>query len=107
MNAAGNFVPPELVFPRTNMKAELLDGTPPGTIAASHPSDGIQHHIFTDWLQHFIKVVKPTVGDHLLFSYKRFSCIITSKAEWGENYLPTASFDTQTPTLGYCFHGSI
>jgi hypothetical protein len=29
-------VPPRLVFPRSNMKAELLDGAPPGSVAACH-----------------------------------------------------------------------
>lgn len=63
MNAAGVYVPPLIVFPRINMKAELLDGTPPGTIAATHPSGWIQLPIFTDWLHHFIKFVKPTRED--------------------------------------------
>lgn len=63
MNAAGFYVPPLIVFPRTNMKAELLDGTPPGTIAATHPSGWIQLPIFTEWLLHFVKFVKATKDD--------------------------------------------
>lgn len=42
------------------MKAELLDGTPPGTVAATHPSGWIKLPIFTDWMRHFIGIVKPT-----------------------------------------------
>ena len=63
MNAAGAFVPPLVIFPRKNMKAELLDGAPPGTIAACHPSGWIQLPIFTDWLRHFIHHVHATVAD--------------------------------------------
>lgn len=63
MNAAGGFVPPLFVFPRKNMKEELLDGAPPGSIAACHPSGWIQQHIFTQWLKHFIVHVKPTEDD--------------------------------------------
>ncbi|XP_072395015.1 uncharacterized protein [Diabrotica undecimpunctata] len=45
------------------MKAELLNGAPPGTIAACHVSGWIQSHIFTNWLQHFISHVKPSEAD--------------------------------------------
>jgi hypothetical protein len=38
MSAAGHFVPPLIVHPRVNMKAELLDGAPPGTTAVCHKS---------------------------------------------------------------------
>lgn len=66
MNAAGGFIPPLFVFPRKNMKAELLDGAPPGSIAACHPSGWIQQHIFSQWLQHFIDIVKPSREDPVL-----------------------------------------
>jgi hypothetical protein len=49
MGASGHSVPPLLVFPRKNMKPELLDGVLPGTIAACHPSEWIQQEIFTMW----------------------------------------------------------
>lgn len=66
MNAAGGFVPPLFVFPRKNMKAELLDGAPAGSIAECHPSGWIQSHIFTRWMQHFINHVKPSKEDPVL-----------------------------------------
>ncbi|KAK9739565.1 DDE superfamily endonuclease [Popillia japonica] len=66
MNAVGGFVPPLFVFPRKNMKADLLDGAPPGTIAACHPSGWIQQHIFSQWLQHFIGHIKPSLQDQVL-----------------------------------------
>lgn len=66
MSPAGIFVPPLIVFPRKNMKPELLNGCPPGTIAKCHKSGWIQAHIFTNWLQHFIDYVKPTPQDPVL-----------------------------------------
>ena len=38
MNATVTYVPTLQVFPRSNMKAELLDGAPPGLMAACHKS---------------------------------------------------------------------
>lgn len=59
VSASGNYVPPLLIFPRIRMKAELLDGAPPGTVAVCHPSGWIQSEIFVEWLNHFISAVKP------------------------------------------------
>jgi hypothetical protein len=42
MNATVTYVPHLLVFPRSNMKAELLERPPPGSIAACH-KDGWIH----------------------------------------------------------------
>lgn len=58
MSASGQFIPPLMVFPRKNMKAELLDGAPPGTIGGCHPSGWIQPELFTKWLIHFMSIVK-------------------------------------------------
>lgn len=63
MNPAGHFIPPLLVFPRKNMKQELMDGTPLGSIFACHPSGWIQSDIFTQWFRHFIKHVEPTAAN--------------------------------------------
>jgi len=56
----GHFIPPLLVFPRKNMKQELMNGTPPGSIHVCHPSGWIQSEIFSQWFLHFIKHTKPT-----------------------------------------------
>ena len=63
MNAAGTFVPPLIVFPRKNMKEELMDGAPLGSVSACHPSGWIQTHIFTKWFDHFVNFVKPSSED--------------------------------------------
>lgn len=66
MDAAGGFVPPLIVFPRKNMKPELINGMPPGSIYACHPSGWIQTDIFTRWFLHFIDYTKPSEKDPVL-----------------------------------------
>ncbi|XP_065684444.1 uncharacterized protein LOC136096852 [Hydra vulgaris] len=36
-SASGRYMPPMLIFPRQRMKAELMDGAPPGAWAECHP----------------------------------------------------------------------
>ncbi|KAJ4425741.1 hypothetical protein ANN_27937 [Periplaneta americana] len=38
MSAGGNFVPPMMIFPRTNWIDRLMKGAPPGAIGRCHPS---------------------------------------------------------------------
>ena len=63
ISPTGHFSPPLLVFQRKNMKQELLNGTPPGSIHAYHPSGWIQSETFSQWFLHFIKHTKPTKED--------------------------------------------
>jgi hypothetical protein len=51
MNATIMYVPPLLVFPRSNMKAYLLDSTPPGSVAACHKAGWIQKGSCTQWFK--------------------------------------------------------
>ena len=60
------FTPPLLVFPRKNMKQELMNGTPPASIHACHPSVWLQSEIFSQWFLHFIKHTKPTKDDPVI-----------------------------------------
>jgi hypothetical protein len=68
MNVIGMYVPPLLVFPRCNMKAELLDGAPPGSIAACHKAGWIQKESFTQWFKHFVSYVKPSKEDPVILT---------------------------------------
>ena len=66
MNAAGNYVPPMLIFPRVQRKPELMDGAPPGSVYACHPSGWMQTDLFTDWFHHFLAFAKPTKSKPVL-----------------------------------------
>jgi hypothetical protein len=63
ISPAGHYIPPLIIFPRKNMKMELMKGAPPGSIYACHPSGWIQTDLFTQWFRHFIQHVKPTEED--------------------------------------------
>ena len=60
MNAAGFFVPPLVIFPRKRMKDELMDNSPPGSIAVQHESGWMQSHICVSWFEHFVKHSNPS-----------------------------------------------
>jgi len=66
MSPIGHFIPPLLVFPRKNMKEELMNGSQPGSIHACHPSGWIQSEIFSQWFLYFIKHTKPTKEDPVI-----------------------------------------
>jgi len=66
MSASGVFVPPLLIFPRVRMKLELLEGSPPGTAYACHPSGWMQMEIFVQWFRHFLSHTKPSENDPVL-----------------------------------------
>jgi hypothetical protein len=59
MSPNGHFILPLLVFQRKYMKPELMNGTPPGSINACHPSGWMQSETFTQQFLHFIKHTKP------------------------------------------------
>ena len=60
MNAAVTYVGSRLVFPRSNMQAELLGRTPPGSTAACHKAGWIQIECFLQWFKHSVRFVKPS-----------------------------------------------
>jgi hypothetical protein len=80
MSASGQFVPPLLIFPRKNVKSELLDGEPPGTICTCHTFRRIQTESFTQWFGQFISVVKHKTDDPVVlvldghYSHKEYRC---------------------------------
>ncbi|XP_020290120.1 tigger transposable element-derived protein 1-like isoform X2 [Pseudomyrmex gracilis] len=60
MSAGGNFVPPMMIFPRTNWTNRLMKGAPPGAVGKCHPSGWVEPHLFASWFSHFIDYVRPT-----------------------------------------------
>lgn len=58
MNAAGEFVPPMLIFKRKRMTESLMRGGPPNTLYDCSESGWIVSILFTKWLKHFIKCLR-------------------------------------------------
>lgn len=56
----GTYLPPALIFPRKNMKAELMDGAPVGSVAFTRENGYMNSDIFPKWSKHFAKYAKPS-----------------------------------------------
>lgn len=59
-NAAGNHIPPMLIYKRKRMKEELLDGAPPGTISFCNDSGWMTNESFSSWMDLFVLHAKPS-----------------------------------------------
>ena len=53
-------------FSKKKCETELMNGTPPGSIHACHPSGRIQSEIFTHWFLRLIKHTKPAKEDPVI-----------------------------------------
>ena len=69
MSPTGHFISPLPVFPRKCMKRELMNGTPPGSIHACHPSGWIQSEIYFPVVSSFHQIYKVD---------KRRSCYLST-----------------------------
>lgn len=66
MSASGSYMPTMLIFPRKLPNAQLLDHTPPGTLAEFHPSGWIQTDIFVKCFKKFVAFTHPTAENPVL-----------------------------------------
>jgi hypothetical protein len=83
MSPIGPFIPPLLVFPRKNMKEELMSDSQPGSIHVCHPLGWIQSEIFSQWFLHFVKHTKPTKDNSVILV-------------WDEHYSHTRNLEVIT-----------
>ncbi|XP_011875210.1 PREDICTED: uncharacterized protein LOC105566092 isoform X2 [Vollenhovia emeryi] len=60
ISAAGNYMPPMLIFPRKRMQQEFQTGLPPGSWAEVHSSGWINKNLFLSWFKKFIDFSKPS-----------------------------------------------
>ena len=58
VNAAGNSVPPMLVFPRVKLTDHIMKNAPPDLIGVANPSGWMSAACFTEFIKHFIKHTK-------------------------------------------------
>ena len=56
INAAGNSIPPFLVFPRVHFKDAMLHGAPRGSVGAAHQTGWMTTENFTAFIRHFNQV---------------------------------------------------
>ena len=62
MSAAGNFIPPVIIFRRKRMKDELMDQAPAGSLGLCRPNDSgyMNSDVFPEFLRHFQRHSHPT-----------------------------------------------
>jgi len=86
VNAIGNLVPPALIMPRKNYKAEYFDGAPPGTLELCYPTGYMVGSLFLKWMQHFVSYVGATETNKVLLivdghsSHKNLEALEFAKA---------------------------
>jgi hypothetical protein len=80
VNAFGNSVPPVLIFPRVNFKNHMLHGAPPLSYGTCNPSGWSTAEIFVEFLEHFIKLVKPSKDRKVLLILDNHESHITIDA---------------------------
>ncbi|XP_023215632.1 uncharacterized protein LOC111618357 isoform X2 [Centruroides sculpturatus] len=61
ISAAGTFLPPMVIYPRTRINPNLLFGSFPGTAAYAAPSGWMDVDLFLKYIGHFIKYVRPSM----------------------------------------------
>ncbi|KAJ3655638.1 hypothetical protein Zmor_014759 [Zophobas morio] len=66
MSSGGRFIPPALIFPRKNYKAEYFDGCPPETLGLCYETGYMVSDLFSKWMDHFINHVKPSKEEKVL-----------------------------------------
>ena len=65
-NAAGNFVPPMLVFPRKKFKNKFIRDGPNGCVAAATSSGWMEPETFLLLMKHFVIPVKVNIEHPVL-----------------------------------------
>lgn len=86
VNAIGNFVPPAIIIPRRNHKAEYFDCAPPGTLELCNPSGYMIGNLFLRWMRHFVAFVNASVTNKVLLildghsSHKNLEALEFAKA---------------------------
>lgn len=66
-NAIGSFLPPAFIFgKRKRIGERMLDGGPVGSVAFASDSGWVNSDIFNEWLQFFIKNIRPSKDQPVL-----------------------------------------
>lgn len=113
MNAAGSYVPPFMIFPRKNMKNELVDEAPTGTVGVAQKNGWMSTEIFVKWLHHFQSFVKASHDDKVLLivdghaSHKSFEALNFAKENGIEIVCLPPHCTHRMQPLDVCFYGPL
>ena len=98
MNAAGNFVPPFLIFPRVRMQPAYMNNVPSGFFGVAHESGWMTSENFIKYLEHFIKYAVPTENNRLLLLMDNHASHVTLEAVnlCRQNFITLLGFPAHT-----------
>lgn len=65
-SAAGQFIPPMIIFKRKRYSEDLASGAPPGSVVTISDSGYINSELFVRWLKHFVDFIKPSKENPVL-----------------------------------------
>ncbi|XP_065662677.1 uncharacterized protein LOC136085310 [Hydra vulgaris] len=66
MNVIGLFVPPMIIFKRKQMKLELIDHAPTGTIGGCSKNGWITTNLLMEYIKHFKKYTRASIENKIL-----------------------------------------
>ena len=66
VSAIGNTVPPMFVFPRVHYKDSFVNGAPPNSIGAAHPSGWMTAENVLKFIKHFVHHVRCSQEETVL-----------------------------------------
>lgn len=80
ISAAGNYIPPMLIYPRKRMPATLQKNGPVGALYKCSKNGWINSDLFCEWLTHLAKHAKPTTTDPILLVLDNHASHISIRA---------------------------
>ena len=69
INAAGNSLPPAMIFPRVHFRDHMLRGAPPGTLGLANKTGWMNSELFSEVIDHFIHHSKSSKDEPSLLVY--------------------------------------
>lgn len=109
----GSHVPPFMIFPRKNMKNELVDEAPIGTVGVAQESGWMTTEIFVKWLHHFQSFVKASRDAKVLLivdghaSHKSLGALNFAKENGIEMVCLPPHCTHRMQPLDVCFYGPL
>ena len=111
MNAAGNYIPPMVIYKRKRLKPELTNGGPPVAVYACQEKGWMSNDGFLTWMDHFIIFSKPTkqctvlliLDGHVTHTEdETYSCNGGGSRRWGDYGLTPATYNPPITAFGRC-----
>ena len=105
MNAAGNYIPPMVIYKLKRMKPELTNGGHPGAVYACQDKGWMPNEGFLTWLDHVINFAKPTKQCTVLLildGHGTYSCNGEGSRRWGDYGITPATYNPPITAFGRC-----